>query len=99
MRGVVAAAGRGSSREARGRRQRDAGGGGGRGDRMYSFLRQMPNHQVTGLPLDRLRQLCESAGVALPRNFDGSVETLAANLREVAEALQCPGRVVRLQWE
>ena len=36
-RGVVAAAGRGSSREARGRRQRDAGGGGGRGDRMYSF--------------------------------------------------------------
>ena len=61
---------------------------------MYSFLRQMPNHQVTGLPLDRLRQLCESAGVALPRNFDGSVETLAANLREVAEALQCPGRVV-----
>lgn len=50
--------------------------------------------EVTGLPLDRLRQLCESAGVALPRNFDGSVETLAAALREVAEALQCPGRVV-----
>lgn len=32
--------------------------------------------------------------MALPRNFDGSVETLAAALREVAEALQCPGRVV-----